>query len=275
VIPVIIIGAGISGLILSRALNAPILEKSKGVGGRLATRRIENEKFDHGLPYWPLNENTLPIYASPSHPQGMTAIAKGLAADLVIHKDTKVEKIERLAHGWRLVCGEQSFEAARVVLTAPVPQALELLEKSDLSVEEAWRVPYHKALIGIFRLAGLDAQSKKWSGHQLILQADKSLCPDGAVLIASPEFSERYFDQDEDIVLEKLTQLLKEAYPTAVIGFSELKKWRYSTPMCSLGRAYLEAAPGLYLAGDGFITPDVSGAIASAKTLLREQFQVL
>lgn len=49
-----IIGAGISGVILAKILQSKfsvtIFEKSRGVGGRMSTRRFEDFYFDHGLP---------------------------------------------------------------------------------------------------------------------------------------------------------------------------------------------------------------------------------
>ncbi len=51
---VAIIGAGISGAILGNFLQSKfsvtIFEKSRGVGGRMSTRRFEDFYFDHGLP---------------------------------------------------------------------------------------------------------------------------------------------------------------------------------------------------------------------------------
>ncbi len=58
----IVVGAGIAGLALARELRsgglAPlVLERSRGVGGRCATRRVGGQPVDHGLPYlhgrWP------------------------------------------------------------------------------------------------------------------------------------------------------------------------------------------------------------------------------
>jgi predicted NAD/FAD-dependent oxidoreductase len=48
-----VVGAGIAGLLLARALKARgkdvvVLEKSRGFGGRLATKRVEAAVFDTG-----------------------------------------------------------------------------------------------------------------------------------------------------------------------------------------------------------------------------------
>ncbi|MGI9521779.1 MAG: NAD(P)-binding protein, partial [Hyphomicrobiaceae bacterium] len=51
-----IIGAGLSGLVLARALQpqaaVTVFDKSSGVGGRMATRYDDAFSFDHGAQYF-------------------------------------------------------------------------------------------------------------------------------------------------------------------------------------------------------------------------------
>ena len=51
-----VIGAGLSGLVFARSINTQanvvIFEKSKGFGGRMATRRAEPFEFDHGAQFF-------------------------------------------------------------------------------------------------------------------------------------------------------------------------------------------------------------------------------
>lgn len=52
----VIVGAGIAGLSLARALTARgrppvVLERARGVGGRCATRRVDGQPVDHGLAF--------------------------------------------------------------------------------------------------------------------------------------------------------------------------------------------------------------------------------
>src|SRR5262245_25128802 len=54
---VIVIGAGLSGLLAARQLNASgyrvvVLEKGNRAGGRLATHRMDEAVFDHGAQYF-------------------------------------------------------------------------------------------------------------------------------------------------------------------------------------------------------------------------------
>lgn len=273
----LIIGAGIAGLTLSRALRAPIIEKSKGLGGRLATRRIGDDKFDHGLPSWPVTPQAQWLFSGSFIPDGMTALAKKLAEGLEIHRETRALKLTFLNPGWRVECESKTFEAEHVILTAPIPQALELLTASNLPVKPEWHIPYHKALVGLYKLdvRGDDENFMTMEGHQFIFQRHKRMASDGLVLLASAEFSERNFELSDEEILEQLTQILKTHLPDRTLAHQEVKKWRYSTPERAHEMPYLEAAPGLFLCGDGFLTPNVDGALLSAQTLLREKFRVL
>ncbi len=160
-----------SGLCAARQLkNAgfkPILlDKGRGVGGRMATRRFEGGVFDHGAQFftarseefralleewrennvagewfrgYPSPENDKP---SDAHPRfrgesGMTGIAKWLARDLEVHSGEEIERLEFQNGRWTAFSQSgNTFEGDELILTAPVPQSLALLRNSGIKIPE-------------------------------------------------------------------------------------------------------------------------------------------
>ena len=62
----IVIGAGLSGLIAAGTLQANgarvlVLDKGRGVGGRLATRRTHSGIFDHGAQFFTAGDPQIPF----------------------------------------------------------------------------------------------------------------------------------------------------------------------------------------------------------------------
>ncbi len=74
-----IIGAGISGLFAARTLmdhgmEVVVFEKSRGVGGRMATRRTPSQqKFDHGAQYFTARDERFVRYVRSWQTQGIVA----------------------------------------------------------------------------------------------------------------------------------------------------------------------------------------------------------
>ncbi|NJL22281.1 MAG: NAD(P)-binding protein [Leptolyngbyaceae cyanobacterium SM1_3_5] len=163
---VAIVGAGLSGLICAQQLRrsgyrVALIEKSRGLGGRLATRRLPNTCADHGVRFWdeqgdrtrelirvgrdrnllqpwtdieyhlngePQATAVPPRYATTD---GMTAIAKALAAQLEIHRSLRVVQLAA-GENWWLTCESgEIFEARSIGLAIPAPQAVMLLESID------------------------------------------------------------------------------------------------------------------------------------------------
>jgi renalase len=168
-VDVAIVGAGLAGLTCANklqqaGLKVVVLEKSRGLGGRVDTRRLHDTCVDRGLPclevqgeqteslieqlcregilrHW--QGESFELYPpddwqqcllSPRYiaPQGMTAIAKFLARDLDIIKQFRVSAIAASsASTWQLT-GETTtnelITAKAVVVAIPAPQATILLQ---------------------------------------------------------------------------------------------------------------------------------------------------
>jgi len=172
---VAVVGAGMAGLTCGRMLQTAgyevtWFEKSRGVGGRLATRRLASGGWvDHGVRYWtaPGGLQTLTqelltqgvlhkwpaqgfVWADGLKPKpgvvycgdrGVNAIAKHLAHGCDIRRQHRVSALATTASGWQLIAdspdGPIKFQADAVVLAMPAPQVLPLLQPLDASVGSA------------------------------------------------------------------------------------------------------------------------------------------
>jgi renalase len=82
---VTIVGAGLAGLTVAylltkRGFNCEVLEKSRALGGRMATRRHQDLSFDHGAQYFTVKTTT---FADFLHEVGVTEAMVPLAAPVV------------------------------------------------------------------------------------------------------------------------------------------------------------------------------------------------
>ncbi len=171
-VDVVVIGAGIAGLVCAQQLHScgykvAVVEKSRGLGGRVATRRLYDSRADHGACYLsPKGEllerfvqllcsrgilqvwtDTVYKYSttqqlqaaagSPRYiaPDGMSAIAKFLATNLEIRLQQRVEAITPNSNfSWHLsfdtsnTVTQPPLTAKAVVVAIPAPQALMLLQ---------------------------------------------------------------------------------------------------------------------------------------------------
>lgn len=170
-----VIGAGISGCSCAHALaraghQLTVVEKGRGVGGRMATRRMEGARIDHGAQFftirdsrlqelnreWLKEEHVTPWYDRvPGKPEvpsdmryrgtlGMTGPAKSLTRKCSLELNFFVEKIER-ENTWKVTergGGGRIVEADHLVLTIPSIQMLDLFERSmiDLGGETSSRL---------------------------------------------------------------------------------------------------------------------------------------
>ena len=272
---IIIIGAGLTGLVLAKKLKQSgkeclILEKSRGLGGRVATRRIDEMGLDHGAAFLSQlsHDSELKSFTASQGfflKKGMNNLAKELSKDLEILKEQKIHKITKVPGGWLLVAeNETQFQCQKLILTAPLPQAIELLKQNSLAPESSHPVHgihYSKAIILLATLSDLqpEMQSLAFESHHFLLMKERDLHPNGLVLHLSEQFSEEFFEQTDEEILSEVMKILKRSpFMKNDIQKFELKKWRYSRPKSAYPAPYLQISPGLYLSGDAFAGPSES-----------------
>jgi photolyase PhrII len=171
---VAVVGAGIAGLAAARSLadaghGVTVFEKARGPGGRTATRREPDRRFDHGAQYFtardaafrrhvhswrhdgvvgPWAARLVRIDADGSLTRatgddrlvampGMNGLAGHLGAGLDARFRTRIDGLEHADGGWRLrVDGDQDtgqYDALydAVIVSAPAPQAADLVRSAS------------------------------------------------------------------------------------------------------------------------------------------------
>jgi len=189
----LIIGGGMSGLIAAKTLEnhgltVTILDKGRGIGGRLATRRLTHPHYgegviDYGAPHFTvdstifetivkewLDQGIVKIWSEGFKPgdektyycgtQSNRSIAKYLAQNLEVYTSTKVEKIEWRGQYWQVYTETgNNFTSKQILLTCPIPQTVAILDNSHISIESEIRtkltqVSYHPCIAVLALLSG-------------------------------------------------------------------------------------------------------------------------
>jgi len=172
-----IIGAGMAGLTLAHQLKhkaeVTVFEKSRGVSGRMATRRLGEYEFDHGAQFFTARSEAFEQFIAPFIEQGviaewqprvltleagekpyrrdwfephyvavprMNSFAKALAADLDIQLEITISTLSAMPNGqWQLHTLEEKLPQVFdwVISTAPASQSIALLDQhlSELSTD--------------------------------------------------------------------------------------------------------------------------------------------
>jgi renalase len=203
-----IIGAGIAGLACARALNdagfpVTLFEKSRGPGGRLASRRLAEATLDLGAQFFSVRHEAFRRevmrwlaagVAAPwpwklwriedkhwryRHDGGerycgqprMSAITRHLADGLTLHSECRIAGLSRRAHAWWLETesGETHGPFDRVAISCPSPQAMALLAPHDDTLAAECRAVEQRACWAAW--ACLDAPFPRVPGVEADWQA--------------------------------------------------------------------------------------------------------
>jgi renalase len=173
------IGAGIAGSLLCHLLkdhfDLLLLDKARGPGGRMSTRRVEVDgreyRFDHGAQFMTLRDKRLKeILARPlelgvikvwhsaiphsSYPEvkesprfcgstGMNSLAQHFSTDVECRFNWKCAKVTFEKTHWRLLSSEgETLECKMLVLATPLPQSLDLMASLGMGLQALSEVRY-------------------------------------------------------------------------------------------------------------------------------------
>ena len=333
----VVIGAGIAGLMAAARIAAHgrrvlVLDKSRGVGGRMATRRIGGAVCDHGAQFF--TQRTLGFHGviehavrddavvewcrgfsrdgsigadgmtvDDGHPRyrgarGMTDLPKLLAATLAtpgneveVRTAAKATSVAVEADRVRVTIEGQDgatevVEAAGCVLTAPVPQALDLVAAGgSLDRMEAHAItrlrtvdydPCFAVMLvldrpsllpepGAIQFGGDAAGPVAWVADN----QRKGISAVPALTVhATGAFSREHFDVPSDEVAAALIDAVRpwiDGDPRTAIVERSIHRWKFATPTTVLPEPFVAVshAPPVVCCGDAFAGPRVEGAAVS------------
>lgn len=273
----IILGAGLSGLAAGRELAAAghevtLIDKGRGVGGRLATRRIGDAVLDHGAQFfttrgerfveltteaveagvvaeWCRGFGTSDGYPRYRGSDGMTSLAKWLARDLDVRLAEEADRIVTVDGEVRFLGPDESVLAVgdQAVVTAPIPQMLALFDRGGVKlghdIAHALKaVDYHSVLALLAVVDGTpdvaEPGGMQFDDGPFTFIAEnhrKGISPVRALTFhAEHAYSKRRYDDDPDEVHAELLELAAPWIGPASVTVSQLKGWRYTGPVTPL-----------------------------------------
>ena len=305
--PVIIIGAGMAGLACARKLAdagmAPVvLDRGRGIGGRVATRRAGDLQFDHGAQYVNAqgagfasvldtleNAGALAGWADGTGRThtvgvlGMSALPKALGSELDIRQNTQVLRLTPDAGGWLLHLADGPLRAEKVVITVPAPQVASLLGADHPLVAPLGAVQMAPCLTLMAAVPGpAPFLTRKDPDDPLSWIAQDSAKPGrpqghGTLWVAQAgaAFSMAHLEDDPATLTARMLPLLCDRLGAhiATVTHASTHRWRYARVTQPLGQPFLRSDDAsLYLGGDWCLGARIEAAwdsgIAIAADLL-------
>ncbi|MGM0866033.1 MAG: NAD(P)/FAD-dependent oxidoreductase [Bacillota bacterium] len=286
---VIIIGGGLSGIMAAKTLmdsgitDIIVIEKSRSVGGRLATRRIQDGKADHGAQFFTVRSTELqtdvenwlqsgwikrwfgdpyPRYTSVN---GMNTLAKKLAKALPIELNTKVSSILDERDGpleVELDNGEKII-GEHIIVTAPVPQTLKLLSKIEST--KLKHITFAPCFVGMFTFGkesivpapGHKDEQLPPGVERVVDHHKKGISSTVTVSVyMTGAWSKKRFDHEDDIILDEIQKVAELHLGEGnQLVHAQLKRWKYAEAEEVVHSPYVELGRNLrvIVCGDAFL----------------------
>jgi len=315
----VIIGSGLSGLACAKQLAAALpasevllCDKGRKVGGRLSTVSLgDSGLWDKGAQFftvrspefaaetsaWPSKRVWCRgfVGATDGHERyigarGMRSLAEDLAASLpyTIEQSTKVTLVRREAGESGFVVEFESGKVLRgvrnVVLTAPVIQSLDLLDKSvdHDGLDSLRSIRYDKTITVLLKLNAEPniPEPGGWQrpqngvhfiGRSKAKHMDEREC---ITVHFDPAFSDAHFDKTKDEIKELALKDLEGIIDASTVDKWDVHRWRYAIPSVMHPERHVECAfddgSSLFFCGDAFKQIAVEGSFLSGMSVGRK-----
>ncbi|MEM8770263.1 MAG: FAD-dependent oxidoreductase [Pseudomonadota bacterium] len=250
-----VIGAGLAGMRCAQLLNAVgfatfVFEKSRGAGGRLATRRADHGmRFDHGAQYLSARSDAFSSFLNGQRAAGvadiwnpraygpnaasmsrspivgaphMNSVVKSISKGVSLKTDCRIAAIEQHENRWRLVseAGERFEDFEVVIVATPAPQAEKLVTSwPDLAARAGavkmtpcWTVMagFENSLQLSFDALRQEDEALGWAARNSSKPA-RSSEPECWVMQASAKWSQDHLERDKNFVIDALLAMFAEA----------------------------------------------------------------
>lgn len=297
-------GLACASLLAESNLSVRVFEKSRGIGGRIATRRTAGGlQFDHGAQYFTATTPAFQDFTSEARRAGnletwlpngrpgkvrgdwlvgqpaMNAFLKPAAARLDVDLGTQVSDISRAQGGWALSFDSRSgvdvFDA--VIVTAPAPQvqalttASPLLQKQLDAVEMApcWALMLAADVPVMAGPSVLEAPHPDiaWMARNAS-KPGRERSPETWTVHASTTWSVRHLEAKPEDAAAYLRQI---ALPLAglrdgTVVHAAAHRWRYARTLKPADAPFLSDETGTLLAaGDWCLGARVENAFESGR----------
>ncbi len=303
-----------AGLALAEAgKSVRLVDKGRSVGGRLATRRIGKATLDHGAQFFTVrstefghavrmweHDGVVSVWTNgfdaenpDGHPRyrtngGMSRLAKHLSAafvraggDLVVN-----QRVHSLIDAGGSITATYDAatripdEAQAVLVTAPAPQCIEMLEAGGMPVPDPIRLITYHTVIALLVITDTDPADRLGASGALQQPLDpmftfiaenraKGISDHiGLTFHTEPALSAALFDRPDQEIIDRLTPELHRVLGCKTWHEIQVKKWRYAGPRNGHPDRFLTVdgtSHPVILAGDAFGGARVEGAFLSGR----------
>ncbi|UOQ95205.1 FAD-dependent oxidoreductase [Halobacillus shinanisalinarum] len=291
---VVIIGAGLSGIIAAQKLKQSnyrvlLLEKGPRVGGRLATKKYSKGKADYGAQFFTVRSDELnqevqgwlakgwvkqwfgenyPRYTSID---GMQEFSRRLAVNLPLFLSRNVSYIND--QGSHFLLGDEEgkvYESERVICTMPAPQTLSLLANSSLCIEQSAQgalrmLTYEPTYVGLFQFDRPIVFPKNGHMNKKLLSGVERIVDHQKKGISSEVIVSVYMTADwsvnhdgEKDILELMREKTASYLDFHALVSQQLETWRYAQSADTHPHPFLQLdkEARIFAAGDAFLRAD-------------------
>jgi predicted NAD/FAD-dependent oxidoreductase len=283
-----IVGAGLCGLAAAADLVAAgrevaVFDKSRGIGGRLATRRVDAMSFDHGAPCangdaafldWLGTLGAEVRDGAGRGRPGMSALLKPLAQRLDLEGGAEVAAIRPASRGWTLTATDGAALGAydAVILAIPAPQVRRLLPPDVPGAEalDVVRMAPGWALLAGFE-APLDLPDALPPSGDIARAARQGPGDEAWVVHFTSAFTRDTLETEKDAILPDLmARFAALAGPLPPTTYAAAHRWRHARTEVALGAPFVgDPDAGLLIGGDWTLGPDAGHAWASGRAMAR------